>query len=150
MAVRSSQAFAAFRQSLVSELSAKVYDELMPQFNAAVEDIRREYESSVQAANEAPTEVAKNKLIELAESHKKARILDLAKRKNDFIGSLRIRLKLEIDGRLTEYKAEVVEEEEKREGSEKTRMVKKAKFPDGSMAKIPQNLYIDYSGFQRA
>jgi len=148
LAVRASQAFAAFRQSLVSELSNKVYEELQPHFNAEAEDIRRRYSDSVKDAADANTENSKKKLLELAESNKKARILDLAKRKNDFIASLKVRLNLEITERLTEYKAEVFEEKEPREGKP-DRIVKKAKFPDGSMAKVPQNLYIDYSGFQR-
>lgn len=148
MTVKASQAFAALRQAVILELTNAVYDGLLPNFNAEIEDIRRKYEEAVAVAAEAPTDAARNKLIELADAQKKSRILDLSKRKNEFVMSLRTRLGVEQAKVIEEYKGERFSEEEKRDGK-KPRTVEKVKFPDGSVAKIAGNLFIDYSGFQR-
>ena len=144
--IRQSQAFAAFRKSIINELNNDITTSLVPDFNSECEDIRRQYTDTETFASDQP-DVAKVKLIELAESRKRARILDLVVRKNKFLESLKVRLVLEMKQRLDEYHAEVMEEDEERDG--KTRKVLKAKFPDGSQAKVPQNIHIDFSVFDR-
>lgn len=150
--VKASQAFAALRQAVILELQNQVHDNLLPSFNAEVEDIRRTYAKAMETAEEAPTDVAREKLKTLAEANKKARVLDLVKRKNDFIQSLQMQLRAEQMKVIEEYKGEPFVESEKRKeknGEEKERTVEKVKFLDGSVAKVAQNLFIDYTGFQR-
>ena len=139
--MRKSQAFAAFRQSLCTELTAAYLNNLVPQFNAECEDIRREHASTVEEANEAKSENAKNKLIELAEANKRARIMDLNVRKNEFVQSLRTRLKLEQDQRIEEYGGIV--------GTKEGEKGKFVAFSDGSEAKVARDLWIDYKLLQR-
>lgn len=148
--LKASQAFAAFRQSVTTELTNQVFDKLVPNFNAEAADIRKGYDDAIEVANEAPTDAAKNRLIELAANTKKARIFDLVRRKNAFIDGLNVRMKLEIKERLDEYKGETYEEEEEDPRNKgKKRKVTKVKFPDGSIAKVPQGLFVDSKLFQR-
>ena len=53
----------------------------------------------------------------------------------------------EVDERLAHDGANLVEELVENEG--RTKRVLTAKFPDGSMARVPQSLWIDYSLFDR-
>lgn len=146
MTIRSSKAFAAYRQAVIAELTQTLVEQFVPAHNAEIEDIRIEHKKTFDFALTQP-DSARNKLIELADKKRKARILDLAKRKQDFLGSLKVHLNIEMKERLTEYNAEQVEEMEERNGKEVK--VVKAVFPDGSKAKIPQGLFIDFSLFQR-
>lgn len=148
MTVKASQSFAARRQAIILTLRNEIFSDLLPKFNAEAEDIRRKYEEAIAVASDAPTDNAKNSLTELAEATKKARILDLNKRKNEFIESMRLTLRMEQKSTIDDYKGELFEEkEETKEGKERT--VEKVKFPDGSIAKVAKNIFIDYSAFVR-
>ena len=149
MSVRASQAFAANRKAVISELLNKLNLEFVPSYNAEIEDIRRQFEKMVTFADEQP--ISAQALKEAAESRRKARILDINKRKNEFIQSLQVHMKMELAEKIKEYGGTEFEDEESIEGAEegKTRKVNKVKFPDGSMAKVPRNLFIDYQAFAK-
>lgn len=137
MTIKRSQAFAAMRQSLLSELSGIVQDELVPQFNSEAEDIRREHEAM--RLNPKKGEA-------LADHRKRARIADMVVRRKVFIDDLQSRLQITLGGTVMDYKGEIVEEIE--EGTGKV-LSRKAVFPDGTTAKMPKSLWIDYRQFQR-
>ncbi len=148
MSVRTSQVFAAQRTAIIKELQMEVSDKFLPNFNAEVFDIRKSFKDNSTYAIEQP-DTARNKLLDLGEARKKARILDLVKRKNDFLSSLKIRLGMEIKEKIEEFNGEVFEEEERIGDTDRMRRVTKVKFPDKSVAKVPTGLYIDYSAFDR-
>lgn len=154
--IKASQAFAARREFIIRDLVRNLHEELVPAFNAECVDIKKVYDETVSYAQDCPTDVAKKKLIELAESNRKARIFDLNFRKRQFIDGLNLDLKMQSNKWVEEYKGETFEEQEEdrkrvdRDGKPKMRTVVKAKFPDGSSAKIPQQLYIDTTLFDRA
>lgn len=147
MSIRTSQAFAAFRQAVIQELHNELHNELIPQFNAECADIRKAFEETIEFAKTQP-DTPRNKLIDLADRRKRARILDLVHRRKKFLESLDLRMKLEINKRLTEYEAEQFEEVEKHDNGTE-RPVTKARFPDGSVAKIPNRLHVDFRVFDR-
>ena len=74
---RMSQAFAAFRTSILAELQDNLQKGLVPHFNAEIEDIRKEYETTMGDKGEA-----------LADYKKRQRILDLKVRQKAFIDGL--------------------------------------------------------------
>jgi hypothetical protein len=137
MSIRKSQAFAALRTQIITELQHQVEKELIPHFNAEVEDIRKEHQRLTSEGNPA-----------LADHTKRARIQDLKVRQQDFLGSLNEDLRDRLGKRVTEYGGKVVEKEVG-EGKE-SRKVLEAVFDDGSTARMPKALWIDYNVFQRA
>ena len=142
--MKTSKVFAAFRQSISMEITQAIADGIVPEFNAECADIRRKFDDTITfATTEAASDNARNKLIDLAHATRKARILDLAKRRNEAIDKHRIHFLGDVRERLTDYNAEMVEDIE---GGKK---VLRAKFPDGSMAKVPQNLFVNYDQFDR-
>ena len=147
--IRASQAFAAFRQSVISELQEDLMVNFVPNFNAEVFDIQKEFEDIHEYTTENISDAAKAKMLELAEKKRHARTMDLMFRKNKFLESMTLTMKVQMLDRVKEYGGEQFEETETRENSTRTRKVLKAKFPDGSVAKIPQQLHIDWSLFQR-
>lgn len=143
-----SHAFSSYRQLVIAELSDSINMELVPKFNAECEDIRREFEIKMLEAQEIKEGAPRDKIIELAQKNKQARILDLNVRKNEFLKSITEQLHSRLQQRIAEYKGETFEEKEQLEGKP-LRTVMKAKFPDSSIAKIPKNIHIDYSVFER-
>lgn len=122
--IKYSHAFAQFSKSLILELQDDLNSNLLPQFNAEAEDIRREWEE-----NKPRSEA-------LADHKKRARVLDLVIRRKRFIEELNTRLAMELKGRLEEYQAESVGEH-------------RVRFPDGSEASVPRGFFVDYRVFQR-
>jgi len=132
---RMSHAFAAHQQTVLMELGKMFQEELVPQYNSEVEDIRRQHaeDSHNLKVGEA-----------LADHRKRARIEDLKVRRTNFINSLQTRLKLELEKRIEEYGGKVVDGENK-EG----KPIKLVEFPDGSKAKMARNMWIEYRMFDR-
>lgn len=127
-----SQAFAAFRTSLVADLQNDLTTELLPKFNSEVEDIRRMVQETLENKGQA-----------LADHYKRARITDLKVRQQDFIDGLNVEMREALVTRVTEYGGSI---ETKKEGEKE---VLEAKFPDGSSARVPKSLWIDYNQFDR-
>jgi hypothetical protein len=127
-----SQAFAAFRTELVANLQADIKEELLPKYNSEVEDIRRKAEDIKGTRGEA-----------LADHHKRARMMDLRVRQQVFIDELNKEMRAQLEERVSEYKGTI---ETKMDGDKE---VMEAKFPDGSVARVPKSLWIDYKQFDR-
>lgn len=143
--IRTSQAFAAYRQAVIEELQSEIQNRLVPEFNAEVSDIEKMYRETTESAATAPTPNASESLLRVAMRNKDARILDLKLRRQRFLDEVQTRLRLEMADRLSEYGGETFEEEESRNG--RTRKVSKARFPDGSVSKIPGHVFIDWKQF---
>ena len=127
-----SQAFAAFRTELVADLQNDIETSLLPTFNSEIEDIRR-----------STQEVAETKGQALADHHRRARIMDLKIRQQQFIDELNQEMHEALTKRVKDYGGtiEAVNDGEKE--------VLEAKFPDGSNARVPKSLWINYEKFDR-
>ena len=138
--MKQSQAFAAFRQSLITDKSHAILNELAPAFNARCEDIRRKAREDMETYhNEA-----------LVNNRVKSAIYDLVLYRKQIIDGVQNALQQAVTARLADDQAELIEEvhpDDRREGL--TKLVHIAKFPDGSSARVPQALWIDYSVFDR-
>lgn len=143
--IRTSQAFAAFRQAVIEELQSEIQNQLVPTFNASVADIEAQYKETTESAATAPTPNASESLLRVAMRNKDARLLDLKLRRQQFLNEIQTRLRMEIRSKLEEYQAETFEESETR--NDKVRVVSKARFPDGSIAKIPGHVFVDWKQF---
>lgn len=130
--MRKSQAFAAYRTELVADAQLQIQQELIPQFNSEVEDIRRTTEEMKASRGEA-----------LADHHKRARINDLKLRQQQFIAGLNQEMCEALEKRVKEYGGQITEVEV--EG--KTKL--EAKFDDNSVARMPKSLWVDYNQFHR-
>ena len=153
MSVKMSQAFAAFRSSLLAELQNQISNDLAHQFNAELEDIRKkdgEHQVYIALLRSEGKETAAVKMEELANKEQKARLLDLQLRRQQFILELNTKMHDAIDQRVADYGGKVAEIHEPIIGGKEVapRKIKKAQFSDGSMAKVPGQLWIDYSLFQ--
>jgi predicted aminopeptidase len=132
---RMSVAFAANREAITVELLQLVSAEELPRFNASVENIRRLHEE----------ERTNLKIGEaLADHRKRARYEDARVKREQFIATLQSRLRLEMEAKVTEYNG-TLEQSEDKEG----KPVTIAKFPDGSTARLPRGLWINYKMFDR-
>lgn len=133
--MRKSQAIAAFRNAKILELNNQLDNEIVPAFNAEVADIKHEWE-----------EGCKNLSIgeALADHKKRARVSDMLVRRKEFIDSLQTCLKMEMNERIKEYGGEIQESE--KDGKK----VLLAQFPDGSIARVPKSLWINYDLFHTA
>jgi hypothetical protein len=130
-----SVAFAANREAITVELLQLVTAQELPRFNACVEDIRRIYAEENKNLKIGET---------LADHRKRARYEDARVKREQFIATLQSRLRLEMEAKVTEYGGELVASEDK-EG----KPVTIAKFPDGSTARLPRGLWINYKMFDR-
>ena len=151
MSVRASQAFAAHRQAVLAELQLEIQKTLVPSFNARIRHIEKEYKDMLVKVEEAKAQ-GENwgpLLLTQAEADKKAEILDVNKKKNEYIRNMNEGLKLEMMEKVKEYGGEVIEEEEIPQGKTTLMKVLKAQFPDGSKAKFPKGIFIDYTLFER-
>ena len=130
---RMSQAFAAFRTSILAELQDALQKDLVPHFNAEIEDIRKDYETTVGDKGEA-----------LADYKKRQRILDLKVRQKAFIDGLNEDLVETLTKRIqSEPYNGVITPVVK---DEKT--VLQVVFADKSVAHVPSRMWIDYTQFQ--
>jgi very-short-patch-repair endonuclease len=134
--VKKSQAFAALRTQVITELQGEIQGELVPNFNSEIVDIRKKYETTRSERGEA-----------LADHEKRARITDLKVRQQEFIDECNRDLAARMEKRVKEYGGEIVTITTG-EGKE-AKSVLEAKFPDGSTARVPKALWIDYNQFDR-
>ena len=144
--IRVSQAFAAFRQAVIEELKSEIQNQLIPTFNAEIADIEAKYKETTEAAANAHTPNASEALLRVAMRNKEARLLGLQLRRQQFLNEIQTRLRMEVGAKLSEYGGETFEEEETNSNN-KTRVVSKARFPDGSIAKIPGHVFVDWNQF---
>lgn len=146
MTIRLSQAFAAFRTATIAELMQNMMDELVPNFNAEVIHIEKKYEEDKAASGET-----------LAMHWKRAGVTDLKVKQQTFIKQLDDELLKRMKDRiaLPEYNGKLktieIPGQPKSEGKKATesKEVLEVEFPDGSSARVPKGLWIDYSVFQR-
>ncbi len=136
MTIRRSQAFAAMRQVIIDGLLEKVNAYVL-KFNAEVEDIRRHHA----AESQDPKFGAAS-----ADHRKQARIKDIVTKRKVFLDSLNTELQNKMEAKVGEYAGEI--EEQVEEGTDKVLAII-AKFPDGTQAKMPKALWVDYKQFQR-
>ena len=146
--IRTSDAFVAFRQAVIEELNAEISNNLVPVFNSTVIDIEKDYDLGITGSKDANTERAALALVRSAERNRDARILDLKLKRQDFLNTIQMRLKMEMDELVKGYNGEVFTEVEKRFNG-KMGPVIRAKFPDGSSAKIPQHVHIHWDQFEQ-
>ena len=131
--MKQSQVFAAFRTSLITDKNHAILNELAPSFNAQAEDIRRRVEKDFNTyQNQAK-----------ADNLKKTLVYDLVFGRKQVIDSVQKDIAHAINERLAFDGANL--EKSVIEG----KTILTAKFPDGSTARVPQNLWIDYSVFHR-
>ena len=133
--MKQSQAFAAFRQSLISNLSHALENELVPEFNSRCEDIRRRSELDFETYHNRAK----------SDNLKKTLTYDLVLHRNAVIDDLQKNLRSQVVERLAGDGAEIREEEvpdPKKEG--RMRRITTALFPDQSKARVPNSLWIDY------
>lgn len=140
MTLKQSKAFAAFRSSLITDKNHAILTELVPAFNAQCEDIRRKLEADFETYhNQAKTD-----------NFRKSLVYDLILGRQKVLDQVQQSLQEEIAHRLNKDGAQLVTEsipDPKKEGREKK--VLTALFPDGSKARVPQALWIDYNLFDR-
>ena len=137
MEMKQSQAFAAFRTSLITDKNHAILNELVPVFNSQCEDIRRKAEKDF--------ETYKNQA--LVDNRKKSAIYDLIMYRKQIIDGVQHDLRDKINERLAKDEATLREEEIDDNG--KIKHITTAIFPDGSFARVPASLWIDYSVFDR-
>ena len=131
--MRKSQAFASHRHAVILELNKELQEHGIPEFNAEAADIRKIHEEDSKT-----TDVGEA----LADHQKRARTNDMLIRRKEYIDGLQTRLKMEMHTRVEEYKGTLIEEE--KDGKK----IYVAKFPDGSQARVPRGLWVDYKAFQ--
>ena len=133
--MKKSQAFAAFRSSLIADYQAQVMSDLVPQFNAEMQDIRTNWEEEFRS-NEA-----------IADHRRRAREADLQIRRQDFLESINNDFRLAQTARINEYGGKIEEIEVERNGKKKK--ILNATFPDNSEAVVPNAVWIDFGVFYR-
>ena len=135
--LKQSKAFAAFRASLITDKNHAILNELVPVFNSQCEDIRRRCEEDFQMYhNQAKTD-----------NFRKSLVYDLVLGRQQTLDEVQNTMQQEIAERLAKDRADVKKEEVEKDGRIKT--VLTAFFPDGSKARVPQSLWIDYTVFDR-
>ena len=132
---RMSVAFAAQREAITVELLQLVDQQELPRFNAAVEDIRRQHE-----AEKGDPKIGEA----LADHRKRARYEDQRVKRETFMSTLQSRLRLEMEAKVTEYGGTLEQSTDK---ENKPLII--AKFPDGSTARMPRGLWVNYKMFDR-
>lgn len=137
MTVRLASAFATHRNDVISELQTDVTEKLVPEFNAEIMDIVKEYDDLKDRKGEA-----------CANSRKHARVLDLKVRQQLFIANLDKELNERMESRIKAYNGKVKPiKAADSKGTEKE--VLEVTFPDESVARVPKRLWINYDQFQR-
>ncbi len=136
--MKASQAFAAFRTSLITDLNHAILNELVPEFNSRCEDIRRRVDDDFKTYhNQAKSD-----------NFKKTLVYDLVLHRKTVLEGVQKTLSDKITKRLEDDQAAVRTEEISEEGK-KPKTVMIAEFPDKSSARVPMSLWIDYSAFDR-
>jgi len=137
MTTKASEVFSAFRQASITELQHNILNDLLPNYTAEAEDIRREHEANT------PISAA------LADHKKHARVLDLIHRRNKFIAECNSVLVDTLTKKAKELNGTITEVTETHRDTGKEQTVLKVLFDDGSRAKMPRGLWIDFKQFVR-
>ena len=136
--MKQSQAFATLRAAVVEELNHDINITLLPSFNAEVAQIRDVWEK------ERPESEA------LADKRKRASMADLVIRRDAFIASLNADMKTKLEKRVSEYGGTITEVTiPDPKDTSRTKSVLEAKFGDGSKARFPKSLWINFKAFDR-
>ena len=143
MITRSNVLFAACRTAMLAELQADIQTNLIPQFNSEIEDIRRQGAETEEFAADQP-ELAKAALLNLVRARRSARLLELTNKRRQFLDGIKLRLKLEMSEKASELSGTITTHTDDR-----NRTVEVVQFPDGSSTKMPNNVYVDFSQFDR-
>ena len=136
--IRSSQVFAANRQVIIEDILARMRGELVPEFNAAVEDIQREH-AEMSKSNQA-----------LADNKKKARILTLVHARQGVLSEMQAEFTKRLEMEAAVLAGVKFDCTEIPRGKTKEETYPKVKFDDGSTAKWPTKLHIPFGEFHRA
>ena len=140
MSLKQSRAFAAFRSSLITDKEHAILHELAPAYNERVAEIRQKVEDDFQIYHNRAK----------ADNFRKSLVYDLELGLQQTLDSVQKDLQERIHERLNTDGAQVITEkipDRKREGREKE--VLTAIFPDGTKARVPHALWIDYKLFDR-
>lgn len=135
--MKKSQAFAALRASVVAELQHQISTELLPQFNEEITGIRANWEKA-RPESEA-----------LADHKKRAAIADLVIRRDDFLTNLNKDMRTTLEKRVSDYGGVIGEVTIEDKETQKPKIVLEAKFDDGSTARFPRSLWVNYRAFER-
>lgn len=121
-------AFALNRKAITVELSQLLAEQALPEWNAAMENIRRLYED--ESHNTKVGEA-------LAMHRKRARVADARAKRQLIIESLNSQLKEKLEAKVKEYGGTVESKED----------ILVAKFPDNTIATMPRGLWVNYRMF---
>lgn len=131
--MKQSQAFAAFRTSLITDKNHAILNELVPSFNAQCEDIRRRVDTDFSTYNNRAK----------ADNLGKSLTYDLVLSRKQVIDNVQKDMTERVNDRLAFDGANL-----RREDID-GKSILTAEFPDGSTARVPQKLWIDYGVFDR-
>lgn len=138
MSLRTSQVFAASRNAVQEESIAAIRADLVPAFNAEVIDIEKMHTETLNRfKNQA-----------LADNKRKARMLMLVHSRKAVLDVARLNFEASIDKLVEQLGGEKIIVKEIPKGEIAEREVRKVKFPDGSMARLP-SFFIPYADFQQ-
>ena len=136
--MKQSQAFAAFRLSLITDKNHAILNELVPEFNTQCMAIRERVEKDFNTYHNQAK----------ADNFKKSLTYDLIMARDKQIEEVQIELQKNIDERLA-WDGASLREDTIPTSNDRVKTVLTAVFPDGSTARVPQKLWIDYSLFER-
>lgn len=136
--IRASQVFAAQRQVILEDILSRMRGELIPEFNAEIEDIQRQH-----------AEIAKSNVAR-ADNMKKARILKLVHTKQQILAELSAEFIKRVESEAAVLNGVVFQCTEVPRGKTKEETYPKVKFDDGSVAKWPTKLHVPNREFAQA
>ena len=136
--MKQSQAFAAFRLSLITDKNHAILNELVPEFNTQCMAIRERVEKDFNTYHNQAK----------ADNFKKSLTYDLIMARDKQIEEVQIELQKSIDERLA-WDGASLREDTIPTSNNRVKTILTAVFPDGSTARVPQKLWIDYSLFER-
>ena len=136
--VKMSQAFAAFRTSLITDHQHSIVNELVPEFNSRCEDIRRRSDADFEKYHNQAK----------ADNLKKTLTYDLLLYQQQILENVQKSVADKINERLARDNAQITREEipDKRRSGQLKEVVT-AYFPDESRARVPSGLWIDFQMF---
>lgn len=138
MTLRTSQVFAASRNATQDESIANIRATLVPAFNAECFDIDKSHAETL--------EMYKNQA--LADNKRKARIMMLMHSRQEVLKTARAEFESKINELVEKLGGVEFTAREIPKGKDKEVDVRKVKFPDGSVARLP-SFYIPYDDFQK-
>ena len=136
--MKQSQAFAAFRLSLITDKNHAIINELVPEFNIQCKSICERVEKDFNTYHNQAK----------ADNFRRFLTYDLIMARDKQIEEVQTSMQKSIDERLAWDGASLRKDEITRANG-KMKEVLTAVFPDGSTARVPQKLWIDYSLFER-